>query len=145
MAIIARKRRENTANQYEKLIKEFQHQKTRGLTCVKMAAYIKFVFNCLHISSVVEFQRWWILKSNIFGQESTNSKDFFLNPTMNYSLSKSAKIALSKSILYVKNQSNFFKKYKLSMNINLGDFFSKFNFLTTLLSKIMPNFPHRNF
>ena len=63
---------------------------------------------------------------------------------MNYSLSKSAKLALSKSILYVKNQSNFFKKYKLSMNINLGDFFSKFNFLTTLLSKIMPNFPHRN-
>ena len=26
-----------------------------------------------NISSVVEFQRWWVLKSNIFGQESTYS------------------------------------------------------------------------
>ena len=31
--------------------------------------------NLLHISisSAVEFQRWWALKSKIFGQESTNS------------------------------------------------------------------------
>ena len=29
------------------------------------------------ISSVVEFQRWWVLKSKIFFQESTYSKDFF--------------------------------------------------------------------
>ena len=63
-----------------------------------------------NISSVVEFQRWWVLKSTIFGQESTYSKDFFLNPTLNYSSSKSAKIVLSKSILDVKNQSSFFKK-----------------------------------
>ena len=32
-----------------------------------------------NISSVVEFQRWWVLKSKIFGQESTYSKDFFSN------------------------------------------------------------------
>ena len=63
--------------------------------------------------------------------------------------SKSAKIVLSKSIFYVKNQPNFFKK-KSSKNINLGDpfllktFFSRLNFWTTLLSKIRPNFcrPH---
>ena len=30
-----------------------------------------------NISSVVEFQRWWVLKCKIFGQESTYSKDFF--------------------------------------------------------------------
>ena len=30
-----------------------------------------------NISSVVEFQTWWVLKSKIFGQESTYSKDFF--------------------------------------------------------------------
>ena len=29
------------------------------------------------ISSVVEFQRWWVLKSKIFVQESTYSKDSF--------------------------------------------------------------------
>ena len=63
--------------------------------------------------------------------------------------SKSAKIVLSKSIFYVKNQPNFFKK-KLSKNINLGEhfwlktFFSRLNFWTTLISKIRPNFcrPH---
>ena len=64
-----------------------------------------------NISSVVEFQRWWVLKSKIFGQESTYSKEFFWkNPLMNYGSSKSAKIVLSKSIFNVKNQPNFFKK-----------------------------------
>ena len=39
---------------------------------------------------------------------------------MNYGLSKSAKIVLTRSIFNVKNQPNFFKK-KSSKNINLGD------------------------
>ena len=44
--------------------------------------YLKVLSNnCLHtyiyISSLVEFQRWWVLKSKIFGQESKYSKDFF--------------------------------------------------------------------
>ena len=30
-----------------------------------------------NVSSVVEFSRWWVLKSKIFGLESTYSKDFF--------------------------------------------------------------------
>ena len=29
----------------------------------------------LNISSVVEFQRWWVLKSKIFGQESKYLKE----------------------------------------------------------------------
>ena len=29
------------------------------------------VLLCINISSVVEFQRWWVLKSKLFGQEST--------------------------------------------------------------------------
>ena len=41
---------------------------------------------------------------------------------MTYSLSKIAKIVLSKSIFKVKNQPNLFKK-KSSKNINLGDHF----------------------
>jgi hypothetical protein len=41
---------------------------------------------------------------------------------MNHGSSKSAKIALSKSIFDVKNQPNFFKK-KIIQNINLGDHF----------------------
>ena len=35
---------------------------------------LKGIDNC-NISSVVEFQRWWVLKSKIFGQESTYSKE----------------------------------------------------------------------
>ena len=33
------------------------------------------------ISSVVEFQRWWILKSKIFAQESTCSKEILIPTT----------------------------------------------------------------
>ena len=64
------------------------------------------------VSSIVEFYRWWVLKSKIFAQESTYSKDFFLNLLMNYSLSKRAKIVLSESIFNVKNQPNFFSSDK---------------------------------
>ena len=65
-----------------------------------------FCFYVLKISSVVEFQRWWVLKCKIFAQESTCSKDFFFkNPTMNYGLSKRAEIILSKSRI-----SEFFRK-----------------------------------
>ena len=44
----------------------------------------------LNISSVVEFQRWWVRKSKLFGQESTchQGKIFKKNPTSNDSLSK---------------------------------------------------------
>ena len=61
-------------------------------------------------------------------------KIFLNNLTSNDSLSKSAKIVLSMSILDVKNESNFKKKKKLSKNTNLGEhyllktFFSKLNF-----------------
>ena len=31
----------------------------------------------MNISSVVEFKRWWVLKSKIFGEESTYSREIF--------------------------------------------------------------------
>ena len=49
-------------------------------------------------------------------------KPLYFENTGSTSLSKSAKIVLSKSIFYVKNQRNFFKK-KSFKNINLGDHF----------------------
>ena len=74
-----------------------------------------------NVSSVVEFQRWWVIKCKIFAQESTCSKEFFYNnPTMNYGSSKSAKIVLSKSI-FLCQKSMEFKKEKKIKNINLGD------------------------
>ena len=68
-----------------------------------------------NISSVVEFQRWWVIKSKLFGQESTYSKVFFFRYVDS---SKSAKIVFSKSNFDVKNQLNFFKK-----NLGLGQIF----------------------
>jgi hypothetical protein len=57
------------------------------------AKYILF-----NVIWVVEFQRRWILKSRISGLKSTHTKDvlYFVN-TMDYSLSRNAKIMLSKS------------------------------------------------
>ena len=56
-----------------------------------------------NISSVVEFQRRWVLKSKLFGQESTCHQKSLKTPMSNDSSSKSVKIVLSKSILDVKN------------------------------------------
>ena len=40
---------------------------------------IYYVIECrgisINVSSFVEFERWWVLKSKIFGQESTYSKE----------------------------------------------------------------------
>jgi hypothetical protein len=63
----------------------------------------------------------------------STKENFQKNWLMNYRSSKSAKIILSKSIFYVKNQP-IKKKKKSFKNINVGDhflvktFFSRFNF-----------------
>jgi hypothetical protein len=36
------------------------------------------------IIPVVEFQRWWVLKSKIFAQESICSKEILIPTTLNY-------------------------------------------------------------
>ena len=68
-----------------------------------------------NVSSVVEFQRWWVLKSKNFGQESTYSREIFFK---NYGSLKSAKIVLSKSIFNVKIQLIFLK-----INLGLGQIY----------------------
>ena len=44
----------------------------------------------VNISSVVEFQKWWVLKSKNFGQESTinSKKDFFKKSANEYQFVK---------------------------------------------------------
>ena len=37
-----------------------------------------------NISSVVKFQRWWVLKSKLFAQESTCSKEILIPTTLNH-------------------------------------------------------------
>ena len=75
----------------------------------KFKQTFKSTFNCLYV--VISVWSW-----NFKDSGSLNAK--FLvknqhtqrNPLMNYGWSKSAKIVLSNSIFYVKNQPNFFKK-----------------------------------
>ena len=72
-------------------------------------------------------------------------KSLYFENTGSTSLSKSAKIVLSKSIFYVKNRRNFFKKkiiqeYQFRRPFFKKTFFSNSNFWTTLFSKIMPYF-----
>ena len=67
----------------------------------------------IKISLVLEFQRWWVLKSKILAKNQHIEKILFLNPLMNYGFSKSAKIALSKS----KIKGFFSKKIHLRMLI----------------------------
>ena len=50
--------------------------------------------------------------------QHTQRNLFLKNPLMNYDSSKSAKIVLSNSIFYVKNQPNFFKK-KFHLRISI--------------------------
>ena len=48
-----------------------------GLKCLGFNLGFKFPTSGMkpNISSVVEFQRWWVLKSKVFGRESTYSKE----------------------------------------------------------------------
>ena len=75
----------------------------------------------INVSSVVEFQRWWVPKSKIFGQESTYSKDElrFIKKCQNRTFKVNFRCQKS---------TEFFQKKFSSKNINLGD-----HFLTTLL------------
>ena len=62
----------------------------------------------VNVSSVVEFQRWRVLKSKIFGQKPTYSKETFVNPSTDWSL-KSIKILYVKKHLYL---SKFFTGFR---------------------------------
>jgi hypothetical protein len=89
------------------------------------------------LSSVVEFQIWWVLKSKILAKNQHKySKDFFLNPSMYAGSSKRAKIVLSMPIFDVKNRQNafhsvFFISFQ-NKNINLGDHFLSKIFFSSL-------------
>ena len=61
--------------------------RTRSLVCMKslLCRDVLWKLNIyLNISSVMEFQRWWVLKSKIFAQESTRSKEILIPSTLNY-------------------------------------------------------------
>ena len=90
-----------------------------------------------NVSSVVEFQRWWVLKSKIFGQESTYSKDFFFKSVNELRFIKKWQNC---TFNWIKKKKKSFKNISLGDHFLLQTFFSRLHFRTTLLSKIMPNF-----
>ena len=63
-----------------------------------------------NVSAVVEFQRWWVLKINIFGQELTYSKEFSLIESVHAGLSKSAWNHTFKVNIWCQKPSEVFQK-----------------------------------
>ena len=72
--------------------------------------------------SVVEFQICWVLKSKIFDQESTYSKDFFFKSVDELWFIKKCQNCIFKVNFQCQKSTEFFQK-KSSKNINLGDHF----------------------
>ena len=77
-------------------------------------------FSCLesssNISSVVEIQRWWVLKSKIFGQESTYSKEFLLKKIRRFI--KKCQNCIFKVNFQCQKSTDFFQK-KLMLRPNI--------------------------
>ena len=76
----------------------------------------------INIRSVVEFQRWWFLKSKLFDQESTCHqgkifKKFLRVMTVCQKVPKS----YFQSQFWMSKIDRIFSKNNLSKNINLGD------------------------
>ena len=76
-----------------------------------------------NVSSVVEFQRWWVLKCNSFFQESTCSKEIFLKQSCNklWFVKKCRNCSFKVNFLCQK-LTEFLQK-NLFKNINLGHHF----------------------
>ena len=89
----------------------------------------------LNISSVVEFQRWWVLKSKRFGQESTcHQEKIFKKFLRVMTVCQKVPKLYFQSQFWMSKINRIFSKKNLSKNMNLGDhyllktFFSKLNF-----------------
>ena len=53
------------------------------VSCYQKIIGAEFTYLYINVSSVVEFQRWWVLKSMLFAQESTCSKEIVLKQSCN--------------------------------------------------------------
>ena len=89
----------------------------------------------ISVSSVVEFQRWWVLISKLFGQESTcHQEKIFKKILRVMTVCQKVPKSYFQSQFWMSKIDRIFSKKNLSKNINLGDhyllntFFSKLNF-----------------
>ena len=112
-----------------------------------------YLYQSTNISSIVEFQKWWVLKGNIFDQESTYFFKIRQWNTVHQKVPKSyfqCQFSMSKINRIFSKKKSFKNSINLGYNFLLKIFFSRLNFWTTLLAKIMANFwwtdiPRRNF
>ena len=92
----------------------------------------------------MEFQRWWVLKSKIFAQESICSKDSSLNSADEWRIFEKEQTRTLKVDFYVKTCRNDFEQKKIIKRYQFRrpfkTLFCSFNFWTTIFSKIMLNF-----
>ena len=104
-----------------------------------------------NVSSVVEFQVWWVLRSNFFGQESTYSKEFSLKKSVdellfikkcqnctfkvNFWYQKSTKVFQKEKIIL---RTSTFKRPFFSIIFFLNSIFDKLTFLVGSLKKSFP-------
>ena len=66
-------------NQFERMIHTFTPILSSDVKVVKGNPLVVWP----NISSVVEFKRWWVLKSKFFAQESTCSMEILILTTLN--------------------------------------------------------------
>ena len=97
----------------------------------------------LIVSSVVEVQKWLVLKSKTFGQKQhAQRKQLYFENTMNVDVCQNCtyKVNFVCQKLMEFFDCFFIWKYNLGNHPLLKTSFSNFNFWTTLYSKIMPDF-----
>ena len=85
---------------------------------------------CFNVSSVVEFQRWWVLKCKSFAQESLCSKEIVSKQPCDelWFVKKGQNRTFNVNFLCQKS-SEFFQKQKSFKNINLDTIFCNKCFL----------------
>ena len=83
----------------------------------------------------MEFQKWWVLKSKVFGHESTwHQGKIFKKLLRVMTVCQKVPKLYFQSQFWMSKINQIFSKKKLSKNTNLGDryllktFFSKLNF-----------------
>ena len=113
------------------IILSIQRGQIHGVNFVTLLSYVSTQLNkvagmftyliSINISSLVEFQRWWVLKSKIFAQESTCSKEKKFCRWM--TVHRKVPILYFESRFFMSKIVEIKKKKKSFKNINLGGHF----------------------
>ena len=91
----------------------------------------------INTSSVVEFQRWWVLKSKIFAQESTCSKEIWKTNFCRWITVHQKVAKLYFECCFFRSKIVWNLKKESFLKINLGDhFLLKYHFLASIFEPL---------